>query len=127
MSPGKPDHTRAVQDTPPAVAASILADDDATDETTVLYTVTSGKTLSLTSCYLWATNEADTAQNAYIALRDDEDTEQIRWAMKLLADSLAAIGISFPTPVPLSEGWDVVIYSSDADLTAHGSITGYEV
>lgn len=104
-----------------------LIEDNATDETAVLYTVPSGKKFWLISAML--STDGGAVGYATIEIRNDSDVRQIRTNK---VDVESAIGLETADhfepgwPVELLEGWDIAIISSAASLVASGDIFGYE-
>jgi len=111
----------------PDGATQILEDTVATNETAIIHTVNSGKTLYLVTWVL----SAYLLANGYIALRirNTEDTITFDLALTFITGGTtvpAIIGSAIP-PIEVPEGYDIVIFSSVAGLSAQGGIFGYEM
>lgn len=106
------------------VAASANAD----NTTTVIHTVTAGKTLYLNGVTIMANNSAGVVSSAYIVVRNAADAEQYHIFYIRLNDGLEdSDSENFIPPIEIAAGWDIALRSASADMYTRGFIHGYEV
>lgn len=93
--------------------------------TTILYTVTAGRTLHLTTWYLNVNGVA--AGEAQLYVRNVADVLQYYLATLPVAVGVKDHdGLSYPISVEIPAGYDVVIRSTAANVYVNGHICGYE-
>lgn len=94
----------------------------------IVHTVTSGKTLYLSACSLGIKNGLASTSSGYLGVRNASDT----WQYMLLYTGVVANDgktalLSFPIPLEIPAGYDIVANSSDADVQVYAFIHGYEM
>jgi hypothetical protein len=100
----------------------------ATNQTTIIHTVTAGKILHLLNALLHLTAAA--VGNASILVRDGSDVTVrhlagVRVGATTQNDGVPQFNPAMPMEIPA--GYDVCVVSSIAGLTAEGDIFGYEI
>lgn len=94
--------------------------------TTIIHTVTSGKSLYLCSIALSVFPTA--AGYGYFYVRDENDTTQYTILRpKRQQDDGEMVTMTFNPPLVIPEGYDIVIRSQVTDFVLYGFIFGYEV
>jgi len=118
----------------PSSATTIYKSGNVSGSTTVLHTVTAGKTFYLTTGFL-ATSSVAINRTGYLAVRNGSDVIQYYLAYTYLrGGSLESGDIPPSLVVPITinpalaipAGWDIVIYSQDSNITSAGGIGGWE-
>jgi len=98
----------------------------ATDETTILHTVTAGKVLYLCTSIL--TSNTIVAGSIYLQIRDLADA--VWFILAKTRQSTTSWGQAFCQtfwpPLEVPAGYDIVVVSSPGSVTAIGSIFGWE-
>lgn len=117
--------TKAPSGTTAVYKSGIIAGD-----AIILHTITAGKTLYLTSTAL-AIGALDTSGNSYVAVRNTSDIIQyylIRHNTKATTGNSGNVAFSIQLSPPLNvpEGWDIIIYSPDINISAAATISGWE-
>ncbi len=104
----------------------IILDDEATNETTVVYTVPAGKKFYLIESTLHVT--AGAVGFAEVRIRNDSDVIQRHTNSIFITILQVAPADHFcPNwPIELPAGWDIAVISSVAGLTVECDIFGYE-
>lgn len=98
--------------------------------TTVIHTVTAGKTLFLTGASL-GLSSLDVAEAGYMAVRNVGDTIQyyiFRAGLEASENNSANLAFSLPAvpPIEIAAGWDIVVYSPSPGFASAGAISGWE-
>jgi len=94
--------------------------------TAIIHTVSAGKTLHLCSIALSVDAVADGRGRMFV--RDDSDTIQYYFFRpRRPAGNGEMVGLTFNPPLKISEGWDICVWSENADFHLIGFIFGYEV
>lgn len=111
----------------PDGGTQVLKYDNAENETTVLHTVTAGKTFYLSSAVLSATFGADIAGRVQLFIRDEDDLN----AVHIINEQLAAydgqaVPCSFCPPIEIPALWDICILSNLDNVFANCFVHGYE-
>lgn len=112
----------------PEGATQIAEYGSASNTTTILHTVTGGKTLYLSACQLSCTNNAAARQTAYLEVTDADDNFQYSIIPLACVSSFSVAGnISLQPPIEIPAGYKVKITSADAEFGVYGFIHGYEI
>lgn len=98
--------------------------------TTILHTVTAGKTLFLTGATL-GLSSLDVAEAGYLAVRNVANAIQyyiFRAGLEASENNSANLAFSLPAvpPIEIAAGWDIVVYSPSAGFASAGAISGWE-
>ncbi len=99
----------------------------ANQTTEIIHTVTTGRRFYLIHSMVYYTHFNAGSHEAYIALRNGADTEQVRLILAGGADSNEGGSFSHPYPIPLEvpSGWDITI-TANAHSYGFGHIIGWE-
>lgn len=99
----------------------------ATNETTLIHTVTTGKTLYIAAAMLAGYSDTGDRSDITLFVRDTDDAWKSYLASRFIIGSSYAAGgeISPSTPLPVPGGWDVCVYAS-AHGVARASFWGWE-
>jgi len=110
----------------PTGATQVVAFNQASNNTAVIYTVTAGKTLYLVSLSM-STDPIQAGRGA-ITVRNASDVDQYYFffANSPIAQGQAA-SMSFPIPYEIPEDWDIAVSSTVAACYVNGFIFGYEI
>jgi len=94
--------------------------------TSIIHTVSAGKTLYLCSIALSVDAVADGRGRMFV--RDDTDTIQYYFfRARRPAGSGEMVPLTFNPPLQIPEGWDICVWSEVADFHLIGFIFGYEL
>lgn len=94
--------------------------------TTVVHTVTAGKTLYLCGMVCVVT-ETTANGRGYMAIRNDSDVEQyLIFDVKLYSAGIVPNNFVFNPPDQLSAGYDIIVHSDSDHIDTRGFIFGYE-
>ena len=105
----------------------VLAEASSLGAVTSVYTVPAGKVAYLTTLVIDGRNKDANDQAANAEIWDEVENVPIYWSLTLPTGTRDILALSFPVPVKLAAGWQVVVWSSDPDNRAMVSITGYEL
>lgn len=94
--------------------------------TSIIHTVTTGKTFYLDAAWLNADSTAASTTGVNLIVRDTGDVTQYTMSFNMHANGNQSNAISFPVPISIPEGWDIVLNTSLAGLSASAFIHGYE-
>lgn len=111
----------------PDEGTQVLKSGDAENETAILYTVTAGKILYLSSLVFSLTFGADVSGHCRVAIRDEDDLNPVD-IINVTHRTYNGAGIpcSFCPPIEIPALWDIFLVSSIADLFVQCFIHGYE-
>lgn len=124
---GLRDYTIVYTPLVPTARDQVFEHGSAKNTTNEVYTVPTDKILMLTSIQVACLNQDASYAEGYMTIRDGDDSEEHRWWLALTDKGFVTIVLSFPDPIEIAEGWDFAVYSSAADFTTLGGITGYLV
>lgn len=107
------------------VGTQVKKSAQATNETTILHTVTAEKTLCLAAVAL--TGCGDGSGIMQMTVRNDTDVFQFYiFCLAFIIKSPAFATLSFSPHMDIPAGWDIYIVSDDVDVTATGFLFGQE-
>ncbi len=99
----------------------------ASNTTVVIHTVTTGKTLYLSSFIYSARNDNVANEYAYLFVTDGDDTPQYYLNdIALLPTNQLVFSVSFNPPLEIIAGWMIKIRTYDAGCAMMAFIHGYE-
>lgn len=98
----------------------------AVNQTTIIHTVTSGKTLYLTSFGVNCYNGSGGAQTTYFRIRDTSDVEVVSWTFTINNGASVQNAFPFVVPITIPAGYDLVAISTVALYSIYVAISGYE-
>lgn len=107
--------------------AFVGKDGQANNNTVVLYTVTAGKTLYVVSIFVETAQAVAAGGSGYLQVRNTSDVVQYQWKSYLPLAGQLEFALSFPVPLSLAAGWDIALFSDNANTYAIGTFTGYEL
>ena len=107
--------------------SQVLKYGEAVNTTSTIYTVTTGKTLYLTSLFAHISNSSAGGNVVDFQIYNDSAVLQMQWRLAAVAGALNVMAIPFSTPVKLLSAWTVALKSPAALVYIRGSFTGYEV
>jgi len=112
----------------PDGGTQVLKYNTAENATTIIHTVTAGKTLYLSATTIGMRFLAEVSGPFELYLRDENDLNAvIIFTSSRVTNDGFCCGQSFCPPVEVPALWDICIYASGAGLRAYGFIHGYEV
>ncbi len=112
----------------PDGGTQVLKSNVAENSTAILYTVTTGKTLYLSTATLSVAFSPDVTGTSALFLRDQNDANAvIIFSVTHVSINGFAVGQSFFPPLEIPALWDICVSSGIAGLYAYGFIHGYEV
>lgn len=105
----------------------INKDNSAYNGTTIVHTVTAGKTLYITSLVLACTNVSGASQTFIVRVRNVSDVKVVDWTMN--TPNVVSFAFSIPLPIayPVPAGYDIVCISPTVNATVWVTILGYEI
>ena len=111
----------------PDGGTQVLKHGSAENTTTIIHTVTTGKTLYLSVVTIGIYFTAEVSGYAQVYLRDEDDLNPaIPFILTRGANNGFCAGQGFCPPIEVPAAWDICVVSSAADLWAYGFIHGYE-
>ncbi len=112
----------------PDFASQVVTYQSANNNTTILWTVTAGKTLYMTTYTLQALNYSASNATGYLAIRNASDTIQYVIARQYLkADTDGNDSLNLSPPLEIATGWDVFMYSDTVNMQTQVWIHGFEI
>lgn len=112
----------------PTGATQVDAYATANNSTVVIHTVTAGKTFFLNTLTFSNRNQSGAVAAGYISVNNDSQVFQYRIFNAATPDGDTSLAsASFPFPLELASGWEIVVQSEIVSLYTVGFIHGYEV
>lgn len=109
-------------------ATQVAKSSTVTNGTTVLHTVTAGKTLHLVSWVVSGVSTFAGTQSITFFITNVADATQYIIVYEYLANTTKTrLSGCFPIPLTIAAGWKVKLAASAAGVTIRGFISGYEI
>lgn len=111
----------------PDGATQVSKSGQASNESTLIHTVTAGKTLYLVHANVIFSNDSGSNGSAYLHVTNASDVRQYAIVNDYVINGqMLAVPCNFPTPLEIPPGYKLAVWSAEVALYVYVYIYGYE-